>query len=109
MTPTGVAIALASPAGDPQGRSGLDGSLDSHPIERFGGAVLMSLVEGAMSAIGRRASTISLSLPSRAAETALRSGLQVAPTLRKPAGAKIAILVTQDLDFSDVYDVAAGP
>lgn len=108
VTPGGVAIALGSPAGDALGRAGLDGARDDHLMGQFGGAVLMSLVDGAMAAIGRSASTLSLSLPSRASEVALRSGLQTAPTLRRAAGSQVTILVAQDLDFSEVYDVAAS-
>jgi type IV secretion system protein VirB10 len=48
-TPQGVVINLDSPATDPLGRSGMDGEVDSHFWKRFGGALLLSTVEGALS------------------------------------------------------------
>ena len=41
VTPTGVAVALASPAADALGRSGFDGVIDTRFWDRFGGALLL--------------------------------------------------------------------
>ena len=43
-TPTGVVVTLASPATDSLGRAGFDGEIDTHFFERFGGALLLSIV-----------------------------------------------------------------
>lgn len=43
-TPQGVVIALDSPASDPLGRSGMDGEVDHRFWQRFGGALLLSVV-----------------------------------------------------------------
>ena len=45
MTPRGGAIDLASPAADALGRSGFGGDLDNRFFERFGSAILLSLVD----------------------------------------------------------------
>jgi type IV secretion system protein VirB10 len=107
VTPAGVAIALASPASDALGRAGFDGDLDSHFMARFGGAILMSVLDDGFAAASRPTAGVSVSLPSSTANTALQSSLNIAPTLKKPAGAEVAIFAAQDLDFSPVYSVAA--
>ncbi|EJZ19861.1 TrbI/VirB10 family protein, partial [Rhizobium sp. Pop5] len=43
-TPKGVIITLASPATDALGRAGVDGYVDTHWWERFGSAMLLSIV-----------------------------------------------------------------
>ena len=109
VTPQGVAIALASPAADALGRAGIGGEVDSHFWQRFGGALLLSTVEGASGALGRAAHGFSVQAPSAATDTALRQSADVAPTLRKTQGGELSILVAQDLDFSGVYGVRRLP
>ncbi|MCI3135375.1 TrbI/VirB10 family protein, partial [Phenylobacterium aquaticum] len=107
VTPGGVAIQLASPASDALGRAGVSGDLDSHFWDRFGGAVMMSLVDDAGAQIQTElGAQQGLRLPAPASALALQSGLTVAPTLRKDAGALVSIFVAQDLDFSGVYGLA---
>jgi type IV secretion system protein VirB10 len=106
VTPGGVAIDLASPAADALGRAGLDGDLDSHFWSRFGGAILLSVIDGGLGALGR-GHAITLQAPATTATTALQGSLDIGPTLRKAPGAPVAIFVAQDLDFSAVYGVRA--
>ena len=105
VTPGGVAIALASPATDALGRAGLDGDVDTHFWSRFGGAILLSVIDGGFSAAARAAPAVTLSGPASAATAALQGSIGIAPTLRKAPGAEVAILAAQDLDFSGVYGV----
>ena len=49
-TPTGVIVPLASPGADELGRAGLPGSVDRHFWERFGAAMLVSVIDGAIQA-----------------------------------------------------------
>lgn len=43
-TPNGVIVEIDSPGTDPLGRSGHDGYIDNHFWQRFGGAMLLSLL-----------------------------------------------------------------
>lgn len=111
VTPDGVSIALASPAADALGRAGVDGEVDNHFRERFGGALLLSLVdEGASAAFGRRDGPSGVArAPSDAAAIALGGSIGIPPTLRAPQGAELTILTAQDLDFRAVYWLRARP
>lgn len=111
VTPDGVSIALASPAADALGRAGIGGDVDNHFRERFGGALLLSLVdEGASAAFGRREGLSGVArMPSDAAAIALEGSVGIPPTLRAPQGAELTILTAQDLDFRAVYRLRARP
>lgn len=105
VTPTGVAVALASPAADALGRSGFDGTVDGHFWDRFGGALVLSIVDdGVYAALGQTDGGSSTArLPSDAASVALQGSVDIPPTLRQDQGAEVSIFVAQDLDFSGVY------
>lgn len=108
VTPGGVAIALASPAADPLGRAGFDGELDTHFWDRFGGALLMSIVDdGAYAVAGRDTGSGTARLPSEAASVALQNSVNIPPSLRKAQGSEVSIFVAQDLDFATVYGLSA--
>ncbi|WP_420469955.1 type IV secretion system protein VirB10 [Brevundimonas sp. FT23042] len=105
VTPTGVAVELASPASDALGRAGFDGQIDTHFWDRFGGALLLSLVDdGAYAAFGDADALRSTArAPSDIASAALQGSIDIPATLQKSQGAEVAIFVAQDLDFSRVY------
>jgi len=108
VTPAGVAIALASPAADPLGRAGFDGEIDTHFWDRFGGALLLSIVDDAAYAVAgpNNGSTITR-LPSDAAGIAVQNSINIPPSLRKAQGSEVSIFVAQDFDFSGVYGLRA--
>jgi len=104
VTPSGVSVALASPAADALGRAGFDGDVDTRFWSRFGGALLMSVVDdGSEAAFGRDRRDGSLREAQDAATEALRSSADIPPRLRKAQGAEVSIFVAHDLDFSAVY------
>ena len=107
VTPTGVAVALASPAADALGRSGFDGAVDTRFWDRFGGALLLSVVDdGVYAAVGQgEGGSATARLPSDAAGVALQGSIDIPPTLRKGQGAEVSIFVAQDLDFAGVYQL----
>ena len=50
IRPDGVSIELASPATDDLGRGGIGGKVNRHFLQRFGGAILTSVLSGGISA-----------------------------------------------------------
>jgi type IV secretion system protein VirB10 len=109
VTPRGIAIDVASPATDALGRGGVDGRVNNFFWQRFGTALLFSLVEDAATvgaeAVGNSASNTTR-VPSDAASTILQQNGQIKPVLRKNQGEDVGITVAQDFDFSTVYGLA---
>lgn len=115
-TPQGVVIALDSPATDPLGRSGLDGEVDRHFWQRFGGALLLSFVDGVLqagvAAVSKEGTTtINTGRTQSVIAESLRGSIDLPPTLRKNQGEAVSVFVARDLDFSTVYRLqpAGGP
>lgn len=105
VTPTGVTIELASPAADALGRAGFEGTVDTRFWDRFGGALLLSLVDdgAALALDGDGGTSRTTRLPSDAAATALQGSIDIPPTLRTAQGSEVSIFVARDLDFRGVY------
>lgn len=103
IRPDGVTIDLASPATDTLGRSGLTGETDRHFFTRFGSAILLSVLNTGMNAIGGRGGDNivigSSQDASRVAEIALQKQIDIPPTLSVPQGAPIRVFVAKDLVF----------
>jgi type IV secretion system protein VirB10 len=109
VTPRGIAIDVASPATDALGRSGLDGRVNNFFWQRFGTALLFSLVEDAATigseAVGNTGANTTR-VPSDAASTILQQNSEIKPVLRKNQGEDVGITVGQDFDFSSVYGLS---
>ena len=111
-TPQGVVVELASPGTDELGRSGLSGEVDRHFFERFGAAMLISVIDGVVqSAVqdSTRDATVIYN-PSTSQDIlteVLRSTVNIPPTVRKAQGDRIQVLVARDLDFRSVYRLRA--
>jgi len=110
-TPAGVIVPLASPGADELGRSGLPGTVDRHFWERFGAAMLVSVIDGAVqSAVqsSRGSSGTVIVNPSATQDVmteVLKSTINIPPTVVKRQGDRIQVLVARDLDFRSVYEL----
>jgi type IV secretory pathway VirB10-like protein len=119
-TPTGVVVQLASPGTDELGRNGLPGFVDTHFWERFGAAILVSVIDGTMQALTAQQQA-GAGLTNRGAlvvgpqgsrdilTEVLRSTIAIPPTVIKNQGERIQILVARDVDFRDVYALRVAP
>ena len=110
-TSKGVVVPLASPGTDELGRSGLPGSVDRHFMERFGAAILVSVIDGVIQAevASRRGDGSTVVVDSSGSKDImteiLRSTISIPPTVVKPQGDRIQVLVARDLDFRSVYEL----
>ena len=101
IRPDGVSVALASPGASFDGSTGLDGKVDSHFFQRFGSAMLLSVV-GGLSAIGTGGASLILGGGQSAAAAAVNQGDKIGPTIRVRQGEPIRVFTARDLDFSRV-------
>lgn len=119
-TPEHVIVELDSPGADELGRSGLPGAVDNHFLERFGGALMLTFVQGALQAGTAVAGNSGGSGSNQAAlgfvysaqsngqsvaNTALQNSINIPPTLTKNQGDTVSLFVAHDLDFSGVYQL----
>ncbi|MCQ9091010.1 type IV secretion system protein VirB10 [Vibrio alginolyticus] len=113
-TPNGVVIDLVSPSTDSLGAGGVDGYVERHFWQRFGGAMMLSLVDdlAAYAANKGGESTENFENSSDAAQNmaaeALKHTIDIPPTFYKNQGERVGIVVARDLDFSTVYQLRAN-
>jgi type IV secretion system protein VirB10 len=110
-TPTGVIVPLASPGADELGRSGLPGAVNNHFWQRFGAAMLVSVIDGAVeSAVqsargGNGTVIVNPSATQGVLTEVLKGTVNIPPTVVKRQGDRIQVLVARDLDFRSVYEL----
>ena len=107
IRPDGVSIELASPATDDLGRGGIGGKVNRHFLQRFGGAILTSVLSagiGAAAASVSGGSTILVGSAGQASSLASQAtqSNDIPPTITTRQGASVRIFVARDLDFSRV-------
>jgi len=108
ITPTGVTIDVGSPATDTLGRGGLAGTADGHFFQRFGAAILLSVVSGGVDALARSGNNntaLVIGSPAQAqnvAAIALQKQIDIPTTIRVPQGKPVQVSVARDLDFTGV-------
>jgi type IV secretory pathway VirB10-like protein len=111
LTPEGVSIDVGSPGTDPLGRGGLSGETDTHFFERFGGAILLSVLSIGLETALERETNTAIIIGSPAQATPLPSGGTQTPsipvTIKVKQGAPLQVFLVRDLDFSGV--AAAKP
>ena len=111
-TPTGVVLSLASPGTDALGRAGVPGEVDRHTGERFGAAVLLSLLDTGIAAVAAShqgtGTIVYNAQDSRDIATeVLRNTIAIPPTIRVAPGARVTVTVVRDIDFRAVYRLVA--
>ncbi|MFI0848433.1 type IV secretion system protein VirB10 [Mesorhizobium sp. IMUNJ 23232] len=118
----GVSVRLNSIGSDSLGRAGLTGRVDKKFRERFGAAILLSIVgagAGYLTGYGSEAAaednddaqnaeklareTLAQTF-SDMANQALGDSLRIPPTISVSQGERIFVFVRQDLDFSAMYE-----
>jgi type IV secretion system protein VirB10 len=113
-TPHGIWVPLTGePFADDLGRSGLDGAVDQHFMQRFGAAIVMTLTEGALGIVQADVSkggNTYLQLNSGGgvgglAQQILQAQVNIPPTFSKHQGETIALFLDQPIDFSDSYRI----
>jgi type IV secretion system protein VirB10 len=116
-TPDGIRIPLNSPGADSLGATGVPGWVDTHFWARFGGAILLSLLDDTAAALAsasaNRKNGQTFNFGNTAdnandvASKALENSINIPPTLYVNQGDEIVIFVARDLDFSDVYELTS--
>jgi type IV secretion system protein VirB10 len=110
-SPTGVVVPLASPGADELGRSGLPGAVDNHFWQRFGAAMLVSVIDAAVAGAvqsshgGNGTVVINPSATQDVMTEILKGTINIPPTVVKQQGDRIQVLVARDLDFRSVYEL----
>ncbi|WP_372378889.1 type IV secretion system protein VirB10 [Vibrio natriegens] len=110
-TPNGISIRIDSLGAGRLGASGNEAWVDNHFKERFGGAILLSFLDDAFSALADRAASSngditfdsSTENASNMAEKALENSINISPTGYTKIGQRINIIVARDIDMSSVY------
>lgn len=109
VTPQGVAIDIGSPASDSLGRAGVTGKIDRFFWQRFGAALLFSVLDAggqiAGQAAGPEGSTV-FRTPGDTTSQVLQDTQSIRPIVRVNQGTELAITVANDFDFSQVYGLA---
>jgi len=110
-TPTGVVVQLDSPGTDELGRSGVTGTVNNHFWARFGAALLVTVIDGALQGVAQHqetsGSTVVLNPQGgqQVIDDILRNTINIPPTITVNQGARIQVIVARDVDFRPVYEL----
>jgi len=109
LRPDGASIMIGSGGGDTLGRAGLAGKVDTHFLEEFSGAVLLTALNaGATAAAGSPSTEVVIGSGGTGAAGNLAGPLSafapvsIPPTIKVAQGTPILIFVQRDLDFANV-------
>lgn len=102
----GVTVKLASAGTDELGRAGVSGFYDGHFWDRFGAAIMLSVVDGilevAIAEANKNSNNISFSSGGGvedAASIALKNSINRRPTVYVDQGARVKVFLQRDLNF----------
>jgi type IV secretion system protein VirB10 len=101
IRPDGASVNLGSPAIGFGGETGVAGKVDSHFFDRFGSAMLLSVI-GGLQAVASGGTTLVLGGGQSAAAAAVGQTGAIGPTVRVRQGEPIRVFTARDLDFSRV-------
>lgn len=103
IRPDGATIALNSPSSDPLGRAGIEGDVDNKFWQRFGGALLNSVLDvGVGLAVKQATDGVIVALPGSTQNVQAVQQPSIQPTLEVDHGTSVSVFVARDLDFSTV-------
>lgn len=107
ISPTGVTIDIGSPATDRLGRGGLTGEVDRHFGQRFGAAILLTVLQAGATALASSgdSNTVIIGAPNQAAQvgqSSLQQQVNIPATVKVAQGEPVQVFVARDLDFSGV-------
>jgi type IV secretion system protein VirB10 len=102
IRPDGASVNIASPAVGFDGTTGLEGNVNSHFFQRFGSALLLSVVGGLGAVASGGGAVIIGGAGESAAAAAIQQNGQISPTIRVRMGEPIRVFTARDLDFSTV-------
>lgn len=102
IRPDGVSVNIASPAIAFSGETGLAGKVNTHFFERFGSAMLLSVIGGLSAVTGGTTGVVIASGGQSAAAAAVGQSASIGPTVRVRQGEPIRVFTARDLDFSRV-------
>lgn len=103
--PDGTLIDLDSPSADPLGRAGVKGKVNTHFFQRFGGAILQSILDVGVRVASNEVAgnTVIVGLPGSTKQaTTIQDPSDIKPTLKIRQGASVSVFVARDLDFASV-------
>ena len=113
-TPTGVFANIDSPATDAMGYNGIEGYVDTHFWKRFGGAIMLSLIQDFSQRIvanqnqgfnannGQNYNNTTKASQDMSSE-ALRNSINIPPTLYVRPATVVNVMVARDISFESVY------
>lgn len=112
-TPDNLIVNLNSGSTDELGANGLSGWTDQHFWDRFGNAIIVSLITDASSAVTTQLQKTNSNnylqntqdRSSDLAKSIIEQQSDIRPTLYKNQGDKVGIFVARDIDFSKVYEL----
>lgn len=115
-TPEGVLVNLSSPSTDPLGRAGASGWVDTHFWDRFGHAIMFSLVSDGFQYLNYKQQrngnpnyfNDTEAAAQDMAKIALENEIDMKPTLHKNQGDPIMVFLNKDLSFEEVYELDLG-
>lgn len=118
ITPNHINIRINSPGGDQMGTIGLSGKVNRHFFQRFGNAILLSIIGGTVQTTGVGANqrqnardNLQQILGSGFRATAASTVAQnqyITPTITLQQGARVVVSVAKDIKFKQVKNLIGG-